>query len=98
MSDNFKVDQKRVYVTGLSMGGFGTWALAAKFPDKIAAAIPICGGGDTKTADALKNVPIWAFHGAKDTVVRVEQSQKMVDAIKKVDGIAKLTIYKNTSF
>lgn len=92
--DKFHIDKSRVYVTGLSMGGFGTWALAANQPGKIAAIIPICGGGDPKTAEQLKDMPAWAFHGDKDTAVRVEQSRKMVDAVKKLDGEAKLTIYE----
>jgi predicted peptidase len=77
----YNVDPERVYVTGLSMGGQGTWALVAKSPHKIAAAIPICGGGDPATAAALIDVPIWAFHGDADEVVNIEQSRRMMSAI-----------------
>jgi predicted peptidase len=87
------VDSRRVYVTGLSMGGFGTWRLAASYPDRFAAIAPICGGGELQYAAALKDLPIWSFHGAKDTVVPLEESQQMVDAINRLGGNAKLTVY-----
>jgi predicted peptidase len=88
------VDRNRVYVTGLSMGGYGTWSLVAAYPDRFAAALPICGGGEPdKMARALSHVPIWAFHGAKDTTVPLEKSQQMVDAVKRAGGDVKLTVY-----
>jgi predicted peptidase len=64
-----RVDEDRVYLTGISMGGFGTWAWAAARPDRFAAIAPICGGGDPAWADRLKGLPIWAFHGARDRIV-----------------------------
>ena len=89
-----KADPQRVYLTGLSMGGYGTWAWAAKEPKRFAAAIPICGGGRTKTAKQLVNLPIWVFHGDKDNTVKLAKSQAMVDAIKQAGGMkVKLTIY-----
>ena len=89
-----KIDLDRIYVTGLSMGGFGTWALCAKEPERFAAAIPICGGGDVTKAARLVNLPIWVFHGAKDSVVTPDYSQKMVDAIRAAGGTrVKLTLY-----
>lgn len=92
--ETLKVDPDRVYVTGLSMGGFGTWALAAKEPKRFAAAVPICGGGDVSKASRLVDLPIWVFHGGKDTVVTPDYSQRMVDAIRKAGGTkVKLTIY-----
>ena len=60
---NYKADPKRIYLTGLSMGGYGTWSLAAKFPEKWAAIAPVCGGGDIKAAESIKNIPCWCFHG-----------------------------------
>lgn len=87
------IDPKRIYITGLSMGGFGTWAALAKKPDLFAAAIPICGGGDPKTAAAFKHVPIQIFHGDADTVVKPDGSQKMFDALKQAGSNAKLTLY-----
>ena len=98
ISAKHRVDPSRIYITGLSMGGFGTWKFAAKYPEFIAAAIPICGGGDPRKAENLKNVPIWAFHGDADRVVPVSGSQKVVDAIKAVDGDqVKLTVYKGVA-
>ncbi len=89
----YKVDRSRVYMTGLSMGGFGSWGMAGEYPEMFAAVAPICGGGDVKDAERLKGVPLWVFHGAKDRVVKIAGSQRMVDAIKKVGGKPKFTIY-----
>lgn len=95
----YAVDTHRVYLTGLSMGGFGTWSLGLSHPERFAAIAPICGGGDFITpalADKqeLVTLPIWAFHGAKDPVVPVEESQRMVSHMKQL-GVreVKLTIY-----
>ena len=89
-----KIDQSRMYCTGLSMGGYGTWAMIAKYPKLFAAVIPVCGGGDPSTAKNITEVPIWAFHGGADRVVPASRSQSMVDAINKAGGTkAKLTIY-----
>lgn len=89
-----KADPDRLYLTGLSMGGYGTWAWTAKEPKRFAAAIPICGGGDPKTAGALVDIPIWVFHGAKDSVVPLARSEVMIDGIKKAGGTkVKLTVY-----
>ena len=91
--EKYKVDKERIYVTGLSMGGFGTWSLATYQPDRFAAIVPICGGGEVYWADALARFPVWAFHGAKDPVVPPERSKQMVDALKKAGGNPKFTIY-----
>lgn len=94
-SKRLKVDTQRVYCTGLSMGGFGTWALCAKYPKLFAAAAPICGGGEVESGKLLKDLPIWAFHGDADKVVKVEKSKEMVDAIKAAGGKkVKLTLYE----
>jgi len=76
------VDTARIYITGLSMGGYGTWDMLAAYPDYFAAAVPICGGGDPESAALFKDVPVWAFHGAKDTVVGPERSREMVQALE----------------
>src|SRR4051794_35820046 len=76
----YKVDPKRVYLTGLSMGGFGTWSLAAANPDRWAAIAPICGGGDAKQAEKIKAIPCWCFHGDDDRAVPVGLSRQMVKA------------------
>jgi predicted peptidase len=90
---NYKIDDKRLYLTGLSMGGFGTWSLAAKYPDKWAAIVPICGGGDVKDAEKIKNIPTWVFHGDADTAVKVDRSRDMVKALKDAGGNPKYDEY-----
>jgi predicted peptidase len=93
----FKVDPNRQYLTGLSMGGFGTWSIAAAHPDRFAAIVPICGGVQPRTADdvakKLKNIPCWCFHGDADTAVKVDKSREMIEALKKAGGSPKYTEY-----
>jgi predicted peptidase len=89
----YNVDTERVYLTGLSMGGYGTWALGSKYPERFAAIAPICGGGLRFMALGLTDMPIWVFHGAKDRVVPVKESEEMVKMIKARGGKAKLTVY-----
>ncbi len=91
----YSIDADRVYLTGLSMGGWGTWDLAIRHPERFAAAIPICGAGAQPYAAGkrLANVPVWAFHGAKDRLVPMELSQMSVDRVKKAGGDARLTVY-----
>lgn len=91
--ENYNVDLDRIYVTGLSMGGYGTWTLATEFPNRFAAIAPVCGGGNPNLAHLIKDVPAWIFHGEKDMVVPIKQSQMMVDAIKKVGGNPMFTKY-----
>lgn len=86
-------DKNRIYLMGASMGGYGTWQLAMSLPELFAAIVPICGGGMYWNAGRLVNVPVWAFHGAKDTVVYKEESINMIDAVNACGGNAKLTIY-----
>src|SRR5262249_27274097 len=90
---NYPVDPKRVCLTGLSLGGYGTWSLAAKYPDRWAAIVPICGGGDPRTAETIKNIPCWCFHGDADKAVPVSGSRKMIDALKAAGGNPKYTEY-----
>jgi len=98
----YKVDTARVYLTGSSMGGYGTWELGLTYPEKFAALAPVCGGGQMITLilasrekpQALKTLPVWAFHGAKDPVVPIEETQRMIDALKKIGAKeTKLTVY-----
>jgi predicted peptidase len=91
----YNIDRSRIYLTGLSMGGFGTWDLASMYPDRFAAIAPVCGGGLPFYAGRLKNIPVWAFHGDKDNVVPLEKSREMVNAVNIAGGNAKLTIYPN---
>lgn len=87
------IDEERVYITGLSMGGFGTWDLAAYSPERFAAIAPICGGGNTLDGKLLINLPAWVFHGAEDKVVPASFSESMVTAIRRAGGGPKITIY-----
>ncbi|MFZ2148660.1 MAG: prolyl oligopeptidase family serine peptidase [Sedimentisphaerales bacterium] len=89
----YKVDKERIYLTGLSMGGYGTWSLASAYPERFAAIAPICGGGSRAMAMRLKDIPIWVFHGAKDKTVPLKESEEMVNAIRNRGGNVKLTIY-----
>jgi predicted peptidase len=82
LASKYKVDKDRIYLTGLSMGGYGSWTLAAAHPEKFAAVMPICGGGNPADAKKIKDLPIWVFHGAKDSVVRPQQSEAMIQALK----------------
>ncbi len=89
----YKIDPARVYLTGLSMGGFGTWSLAAKEPQRWAAIVPVCGGGDPKTAEAIKDLPCWCFHGDADKAVRVDLSRRMMAALWAAGGHPNYTEY-----
>ncbi|HWQ88954.1 MAG TPA: prolyl oligopeptidase family serine peptidase [Desulfitobacteriaceae bacterium] len=93
IEETYNVNPQKIYLTGLSMGGYGTWLLAAQHPKKFAAVAPVCGGGDPQWAPVLKDIPIWAFHGAKDDIVPLEQSQIMVRAVKEQGGNIRFTVY-----
>ena len=93
---NNNVDKERIYITGLSMGGYGTWSILSKHPKLFAAAIPICGGGNPAKALKLKDIPIWTFHGEDDDVIPVIETINMVDAINNLNGNIKFTMYPNT--
>lgn len=90
------IDPDRVVLTGLSLGGYGTWAWASARPDRFAAIAPIAGEGDPKQACALKDMPVWAFHGDRDDVVPVEGTFAMIQAIRACGGQPRLTIYPDT--
>jgi len=93
MVEDYQVDEDRVYLTGLSMGGYGSWNLACTHPERFAAVVPICGGGFSLAVHKMKRIPVWVFHGAKDDVVPVEESRRMVRALQNCGGNVKLTIY-----
>jgi predicted peptidase len=106
VTEKLKVDPKRVYLTGLSLGGFGTWNLGLSHPGRFAAIAPICGGGDplgvllaqidkSPSLNNLKTLPIWAFHGAKDDAVKLSESERMIASMKRIGNEAKLTVYPN---
>lgn len=88
---NYPVDTQRLYLTGLSMGGYGSWDLGTRLADRWAAVAPICGGGDELYADRLVGVPVWAWHGDRDDIVPVGKSRSMVEAIRRAGGDPKYT-------
>jgi len=92
LKTEFDVDEDRVYLTGLSMGGFGTWYTAMSRPDLFAAIAPVCGGGMAWNAGVL-TMPVWAFHGADDSVVSVRNSDEMVEKLKFFEKDVKYTRY-----
>ena len=98
---DLRVDKSRIYLTGLSMGGYGTWHFASEHPSMFAAIAPICGGaipylGFPDKIKELIDVPVWVFHGAKDEVVPIEKSQELVDVLIAHDGNVRFTIYPDT--
>lgn len=98
---DYKVDTNRVYLSGLSMGGFGAWNLALEFPERFAAVAPICGGGNpyypnglsARRKAALKSLPFWVFHGDKDESVGIGESERMVNGLKRFGCDVKFTVY-----
>ena len=95
LKDTSSIDPDRLYVTGLSMGGYGTWDVIQRQPNRWAAAIPVCGGGDSRKEMVLpiRSLPIWVFHGDADKAVPVSRSRDMMKALKKVKSPAKYTEY-----
>ena len=85
----FPIDPQRVMLTGLSMGGYGSWDLATRFPERFSAVAPVCGGGDEKTAARLAHTPLWAWHGDADKAVPVERSRTMIAAVRAAGGAPK---------
>lgn len=94
LKQHYSINDNQIYLTGLSMGGYGTWNWAVRDPNQFAAIVPICGGGKVDKAAQLKDLPIWAFHGDKDKAVKPEKSVEMVDAVNAAGGNAKLTMYE----
>lgn len=92
----YNIDRSRMYLTGLSMGGYAVWVYGAEKADRFAALMPICGGGREKDAPALARVPIWAFHGADDEVVAPDESRRMVEAVRKAGGDVRYTEFEDT--
>jgi predicted esterase len=87
------IDKNKIYVTGLSMGGFGTWSLAQAAPERFAAIAPICGGGNLESICVMRDVPVWAFHGKLDTNVPYEESERLIKKLKEFGSDARLTLY-----
>lgn len=91
----YRIDSTRRYLTGMSMGGYGCWMTAGQYPDLFAAIAPVCGGGDIKDVERLKDVPTWVFHGDKDVLVGVQCSTMMIDELRKINANVRFTMYKN---
>ena len=91
--ETHRIDTSRIYVTGLSMGGYGSWGLSYAYPDLFAASVPICGGGEPEKVPLMKGIPTWVFHGAKDEAVPLHRSQEMVDALEEAGGDVRFTVY-----
>jgi len=91
----YRIDENRIYLTGMSMGGYGVWDTLMAYPHTFAAGVPICGGAGVKfvAAERIKHIPVWIFHGAEDNEVPVENSQRIYDALVEAGGRPKLTIY-----
>ena len=89
-NSKYQIDKNRVYVLGVSMGGFGVWDIIQRYPDYFAAAIPICGGGDTKKIKGIINLPIWSWHGDQDDVIPVDRSRAMQKSIKSSGGVSSI--------
>jgi predicted peptidase len=92
----YRIDPERIYLTGLSMGGFATWAWAIEQPERFAALAPVCGGGNPLEVHKIRAVPVWAFHGAQDDIVPLQKSKEMVAALKACSGKVRLTVYPKT--
>ena len=93
IENTLPVDKKRIYVTGLSMGGFATWNLAQAAPEIFAAIAPICGGGNLERLCMMRDIPVWAFHGVKDTAVPYNESERLVQRLKELGADVKFTSY-----
>ena len=93
VNQTLPIDRHRIYITGISMGGFGTWDLLMRRPTEFAAAIPICGGGDETSAHLIRDIPVWVFHGGDDQVVKTDRSRNMIEALAAVEGRPRYTEY-----
>ncbi len=93
LANTYRIDRQRLYVTGLSMGGSGTWSLVSEYPKLFAAAIPICGRGDLANVPKFAKLPIWIFIGAKDRAETVQNCETMAAELKKVGGDVQLKVY-----
>ena len=96
VSSQYRIDPDRVYLTGMSLGGFGTWELANRYPHRFAAIAPLCGGGKTQWAENLPHLPVWVFHGTADRQVPVRRSDQMVEALKAQGAAVTYSRLKNT--
>jgi pimeloyl-ACP methyl ester carboxylesterase len=94
LKEKYHIDPSRVYLTGMSLGGFGTWDLASRYPEYFAAIMPLCGGGKTSMVETLKDIPTWVFHGEVDKKVKLQRSKEMVKAMQDVGSDPKFSVLK----
>lgn len=96
LTTKYRVDQKRIYLTGISMGGYGTWQTAIAYPDKFAAIVPLCGGCDDSTQVCqLKDMPVWTFHGTADDLIPINETERLVNRLNQCNGKVKFTRLEN---
>jgi predicted peptidase len=93
LRSELRIDVRRIYVVGQSLGGYGAWDFIARHPDLFAAAVPLCGGGDARRILSARNVAVWAFHGAKDATVPASRSRELVAALRTVNSSVRYTEY-----
>jgi len=94
LKDKYNIDPSRVYLTGMSLGGFGTWDIASRYPEYFAAIMPLCGGGQTRMVETLKDIPTWVFHGEVDKKVSLKRSEQMVGALNDIGSRPKFSVLK----
>jgi predicted peptidase len=96
LTTKYRVDPKRIYLTGISIGGYGTWQTAVAYPDKFAAIVPLCGGCDDSTqVCTIKHIPIWTFHGTADNVIPINETEQLVKRLEQCGGHVKFTRLEN---
>lgn len=96
LTSKYRIDMDRIYVTGISMGGFGTWHAAMDYPNKITAIVPLCGGcNDSLNICHINQIPVWTFHGTADTEIDINETVRLVDRLNKCDGKVKFTRLEN---
>jgi predicted peptidase len=95
--ERYPVDPKRIFVTGLSMGGYATWDLAMEYPNRFAGIAPVCGSSSKERIESLRNVPVWAFHGALDKSVPLNEVEELMEQLRLCGGEGKLTVYPEGS-
>lgn len=94
LKDKYNIDPSRVYLTGMSLGGFGTWDIASRYPEYFAAIMPLCGGGQERMVGTLKDIPTWVFHGDLDKKVSLKRSEQMVEALQELGSRPKFSVLK----
>jgi len=92
LTQKYRIDPNRIYLTGMSLGGYGVWYTAIRYPEYFAAIMPLCGGGDAKSVCRIKHIPVWTFHGKEDKIVLPEESKKMVGALERCGGNVRFTL------